>query len=92
MKWSMLYKKKRCQQCGILSKGRWETVKQENLLYRVLFLLHLLLSAILEDPLDNIGFGRDTLDMVAFLNLGPEVMKILKFNQVPDLGERGGNH
>ena len=58
----------------------------------MLFLLHLLLSAIFEDPFDNVGFGRGTLDMVALIELGPEVVKVLKLNQMPDLGKRGVNH
>ena len=58
----------------------------------MLFLLHLLLSAILEDPFDNVGFGRGTLDMVTLIELGPEVVKVLKLNQMPDLGKRGVNY
>lgn len=62
------------------------------MLYRVLFLLHLLLGAILEDPFDNVGFGRGTLNMMALIELGPESVKVLKLNQMPDLGERGVNY
>ena len=58
----------------------------------MLFLLHLLLSAILEDPFNNVGFGRGALDMMALIELGPEVMKVLKLNQMPDLGKRGVNY
>lgn len=57
----------------------------------MLFLLYILLSAILEGPLDNVGFMRDTLDVMALVELCPEVVKILELNQVPDLGKRGGN-
>ena len=52
-------------------------------------MLHVLLGAILENPLDDVGFGRGTLDMMALVELSPEVVKVLKLNQMPDLGKRG---
>lgn len=67
-------------------------VKQRNLLYRMLFLLHLLLSAVLEVPFDNVGLGRDTFDMLTLVDLSPELVEFLKLNQMPDLGQRGGNY
>lgn len=57
----------------------------------MLFLLHLLLRAILESPLDNVGLMRDTLNVVALVKLCPEVVKVLELDQVPDLGKRGGD-
>lgn len=57
----------------------------------MLFLLHLLLRAILEGPLDNVGLMRDTLNVVALVKLCPEVVKVLELDQVPDLGKRGGD-
>ena len=59
--------------------------------YRMLFLLHLLLSTVLEGPLDNISLMRDTFDMMALVNLCPKVMEVLELDQMPDLGERSGN-
>ena len=61
------------------------------MLYRMLFLLHLLHSAILKGPLDNVGLMRDTLDMMTLFELCPEVVKVLEFDQMPDLGKRGGD-
>lgn len=58
----------------------------------MLFLLHLLLGAILEVPFDNIGLGRSTFDMLALVDLSPEFVEFLKLNQMPDLGQRGGNY
>lgn len=57
----------------------------------MLFLLHLLLRAILEGPLDDVGLMRDTLNVVALVKLCPEVVEILELDQVPDLGKRGGD-
>ena len=91
MKWSILYSKNGSQQ-GMLSKAKEEMVEDKYLAYRMLFQLHLLLSAILKCPFDNVGLRRDTLDMLALFNLGPEVMKVLKLDEMPDLGERGGNY
>lgn len=65
--------------------------KRKRVLYRMLFLLHLLHSAILKGPLDNVGLMRDTLDMMALFEFCPEVMEVLELDQVPDLGKRGGN-
>lgn len=58
---------------------------------RMLFLLHLLLRAILEGPLDNVGLVRDTLEVTALFKLCPEVVEVLEFDEVPDLGKRGGD-
>ena len=57
----------------------------------MLFLLDLLHSTILEGPLDNVGFVRDTLDMMALVELCPELVEVLELDQMPDLGKRGGN-
>ena len=92
MKWSMLYKKEPCQQHGMqLEQEEVGEGKRKHLLYRMLFLLHLLLSAILKGPFDNVGLMGGTLDMMALVELCPEVVEVLEFDQVPDLGERGSN-
>ena len=57
----------------------------------MLFLLYLLLSAIFECPFDNISLMRDTLDVMALVDLGPEVMEVLELDQMPDLGKRSSN-
>ena len=57
----------------------------------MLLLLHIQHRPILEGPLDNIRFGRGALDVLALVQLRPEPMEILKFNEVPDLGEVGVN-
>ena len=41
------------------------------------------MSAILESPLNNVGLGRSTFDMVALGEFCPEVVKVLKLDQVP---------
>ena len=41
------------------------------------------MSAIFESPLNNVGLGRSTLDMVALGELRPEVVEVLKLDQVP---------
>lgn len=71
--------------------GGDDGVGNEVINARVLFLLHFLLSAILKGPLDNVGLMRGTLDMMALFKLCPEVVKVLKLDQVPNLGERGSN-
>ena len=67
-------------------------VKEKYLVYRVLFLLHLLLRAILKSPFDNIGLRRCALDIIALVYLGPKVLEVLELDQMPDLGERSGNY
>ena len=67
-------------------------LKEKYPAYRMLFLLHLLLRAILESPFDNIGLGRCALDIIALVNLGPKVLEVLELDQMPDLSERGGNY
>lgn len=57
----------------------------------MLFLLDLLHSAIFEGPLDNVGFMRGTLDVMALVELCPEMVEVLELDQMPDLGKRGGN-
>ena len=58
----------RCKQSGILSKGGRRGLRGHPP-YRMLFLLHLLLRAILEGPFDNVSLRRDTLDMEALVKL-----------------------
>lgn len=65
--------------------------KAKHLAYRMLFLLHLLDSTILKSPLNDVGLMRGTLDMMALFKLCPEVVEVLKLDQMPDLGERGRN-
>ena len=57
----------------------------------MLFLLDLLLSAILKGPLDDVCLVGDTLDVMAFSELCPEMVEVLELDQMPDLGKRGGN-
>lgn len=57
----------------------------------MLFLFDLLLSAILEGPLDDVSLMGDSLDVMALSQLCPEVMEFLKLDQMPDFGERSGN-
>lgn len=90
MKWSMLYRKGPSATQQLKQKESGDG-KRKHLPYRMLFLLHLLLSPILEGPLDDIGLMRGTLDMMALLKLCPEVVKVLELDQMPDLGERGSN-
>lgn len=54
-----------------------EEGKRKDLQYRMLFLLHLLLGAILKSPLDDIGLMGDTLDVMALVKLCPEVVEVL---------------
>lgn len=42
----------------------------------MLLLLHLLYSAILEGPLDNVGLRASTLGLLARLERGPEVVEV----------------
>ena len=57
--------------------------------YRMLLLLDLLLSPILESPLYDIRLLRSSLDVLAFGQLGPEVVEVLELDQMPDIGEGG---
>lgn len=92
MKWSMLYQNDGGQQRSKrVGQKEVDNGKIKHPSYRVLLLLHLLLSAILEGPFDDIGLMRDTLDMMALFEFCPEVMEVLELDQVPDLGKRGGN-
>lgn len=74
-----------------LEQKEMEEGRMKRLPYRMLFLLHLLLRAILEGPLDNVGLVRDTLEVMALFKLCPEVVEVLEFDEVPDLGKRGGD-
>lgn len=55
----------------------------------MLLLLHLVNSAILEGPLEDIGLvagaGSDRLGLV---ESGPELAKVLQLDEVPNFGER----
>lgn len=57
----------------------------------MLFLLDLLYSAIFEGPLDDVGLVGDTLDVMALIELCPEMVEVLELDRMPDLGKRGGN-
>lgn len=46
---------------------------------------------VLECPLDHVGFGRCALHMLTLLELAPETVELLELDQMPDLGERGGD-
>jgi hypothetical protein len=53
----------------------------------VLLLLHLKNLAILERPLDDIRLLRGALDVLALLQLGPELAEVLELDQVPNVAE-----
>lgn len=55
----------------------------------MLLLLHLLLGAVLECPLDNVGLAGCVLDKLAFLERSPELAEVLELDQVPDIAEGG---
>lgn len=59
--------------------------------YRMLLLLDLLLSPILESPLHNISLWRSALDVITLVELAPELVEVLQLDQVPDLRERSGD-
>ena len=60
--------------------------------YGMLLLLDLLLSAIFEGPLDDVGLRTGTLDMLALGKLSPEMVEILELDKMPHLGEWGCNN
>lgn len=55
----------------------------------VLLLLDLNNGAVVEGPLDNVGLGRGTLDVVGGLEGSPELGEVLELDEVPDVRERG---
>lgn len=55
--------------------------------YRVLLLLHLEDSAILEGPLDHVRIGRRSLDPFAVVQGRVKLVKVLKLDEVPDVAE-----
>jgi hypothetical protein len=55
--------------------------------YRVLLLLDLDGTAILEGPLDYVGLLGYTLDELALLESRPELAEVLELDQVPDIAE-----
>ncbi len=57
----------------------------------MLLLLHIQHGAVLESPLDDISLWGSALDVLALGELGPEVVEVLEFDQVPDAGEGGGD-
>ena len=59
--------------------------------YRVFLLLYIQDGPVLESPLDHVGFGRCTLDMLTLLELAPEAVEVLELDEMPHLGERGGD-
>lgn len=46
---------------------------------------------VLESPLHDVGLGRCTLHVLALFELAPEFVEVLELDQVPDLGEWGGD-
>lgn len=54
----------------------------------MLLLLHFLFSTILESPFHDIRLWGCTLNVLAVGELGPEIVEVLEFDQMPDLGER----
>ena len=59
--------------------------------YRMLLLFYFLVRTVLEGPLDNVSLRRSSLDMMAFGELAPEVVKFMQLNEMPDIAQRGGN-
>lgn len=59
----------------------------DNATDRVLLLLDLDNSAVLEGPLDNVGLVGGALDPVALVKSGPELAEVLELDQVPDIAE-----
>ena len=57
----------------------------------MLFLLHIQHRPILECPLHYIRLWARTLDVLGFGEFGPENVEVLEFDEVPDVGERGGD-
>ena len=57
----------------------------------MLLLLDFLLGTILEGPLDYVGFWTSAFDMLALGKLGPEVVEVLEFDQMPYLRKWGWN-
>lgn len=57
----------------------------------MLLLLNIQDGAILECPLHDVRFRRGPLDEVGFVELGPEFVEVLQLDEVPNLGERGGD-
>jgi hypothetical protein len=53
------------------------------------FLLDLKHLAVFERPLDDIRLVRRALDVLAFLDLGPELAEVLQLDQVPHVAELG---
>ena len=49
------------------------------------------MSTVLESPLDNVSLWRSTLNMVALRELRPEVVEVLKLDQVPYIAQRSGD-
>lgn len=57
----------------------------------MLLLLHIQHGPIFEGPFDHIGLVGSAFDMLAFVELTPELVEVLKLDQVPDIGERSGD-
>lgn len=64
------------------------TTIHRSMTYRVLLLLHIQHSAILERPLDNIRLRARSLDPLALIELAPEAAELLELDQVPNGAER----
>ena len=57
----------------------------------MLLLLHIQHRSILKRPLHHIRLRARPLHMLGCGKLGPEIVEVLQFDQVPDVGERGGD-
>lgn len=59
--------------------------------YGVFLLLDVQNGTVFEGPLDEISLFRGALDVFALVDVGPEVLEVLDLDEVPDIGERGGD-
>lgn len=57
----------------------------------MLLLLDLKNGAVLERPLDDIRLRRGALDVLALVQLGPELVEVLELDHVPNMGKRSGD-
>lgn len=71
--------------------GRERKEAKSRVPYRVLLLLNVQLSPVLERPLHNIRLGACTFDSRALLKFGPKLGEVLELDEVPNGAEGGFN-
>ena len=64
-----------------------KSTDESRLPYRMLLLLNVLHSAVLESPFHDIRLMRSPFNMVTLVKLGPEMVEVLELDQMPDIGE-----